>query len=111
MKIKVATLANSKNDLGKLLNAPMKAKTAWKLAKIANELDEKLAPINKAIESSRLEHTKKGVLDQEGFEKDISGLFEEEIDLDFEQISISEIEDIDNIEPRVFIVLRWLIVG
>lgn len=111
MKVKIAVLADERvrNEIETLLNMPMKAKTAWKLAKIVRAIDEHMEPIYTAIKSSRMKHTKDGELDEEAFEKDVSELVTDEVDLDFEKISFSELEGVENIEPRVFLILDWLI--
>lgn len=111
MKVKIAVLADERvrNEIETLLNMPMKAKTAWKLAKIVRAIDEHMEPIYTAIKSSRMKHTKDGKLDEEAFEKDVSELVTDEVDLNFEKISFSEFDDIGGVKPKTFLILEWLI--
>lgn len=100
MKVKIVKLVNSINSVKFLTEQVLPAKASLKMAKMFNfisaELDVLEQTRKKLIKQYDLEVAEQATKENiQAFQNEMSGLLEEEIDLPFEQLCISELGPIN----------------
>jgi len=112
MKIKLSEILNSKDSIGKLLERELPIRISFRLTKLIKELDPELQIIEKhrikLVEKYGKKNEENGNTEVSGdsvadFSKEFNTLLEEELDIDYEPIPISSLE---NISLSPFDVLR-----
>jgi len=117
MKIRVAEILNMKEALQRLVQKEIPISTSFKLVKFTKQVNDKLID----IENSRIQLvTKFGTKNEEtgeihvdkdktnDFMKEINNLFQEEVDIEFDQIRIEDFGNI-SISTSDIILLKSII--
>jgi len=100
MKISLQKIYDSHMSIRKLLSADLPVKTAFKLSRLAKELNglfqdveaQRIRLVEKYGEKDEKGHSQVTQENMEQFSKEITELFSEEVEVDFSPISIEELE-------------------
>lgn len=118
--VKIDTLFASQDNLNKLLETNVKASTAYKLSRIATKVSEELKICEETRRNLVMEYgeedengtTKVTEENRETFNNEINDLFQNEIELPFEKISIDDLVSSRGVEaditPTTLVGLEWL---
>lgn len=118
MKVSVKQILEGQQVVGKMLDSKLPAATAFKFGRLVSKVDNELKLFDtqrlKLIEQygEKVDENQYKIKEEhsEVFNHEMSALLAVEIDLDANQISISELGEIE-ITPRELLKLDWLIVA
>ena len=113
MKIKLGVLVSSVEPLGKLMQHPMPAATAFRCSKVLKTVQTELESYEEARKKLIEEHGEDGEITPESkswdsFVIDMNKLLEEEVKIDIKTIKSETLSKVE-IAPADLLVLEWLI--
>lgn len=114
MKVKLQELLEAMEALNTLSGKSLSAATAFKVARVASALKQPVADFD-AVRQKLLQEVGERVNDQqwkindkERWEREISELLAQEIDLPDEKLTVSDFGS-ENVEPKTLMQLSWFI--
>ena len=115
MKVKIKDIYSCRNALAKVASSEMPINMSFKFARMLKALNEEYSTIEEqrvglvqkhGEKVSDSEHQIKSDEQKEKFMKDFEKLLDEEIDVDYEKISINDMQGI-NISPQELSILSF----